>query len=198
MGLKGPWSLIFPQTSKKVEKLATREIALVVGHPDGEGAKGERDYNTEIAYQMAAILEDKGADVYIHFHTISSYGARQREMRRAVKAELPNCDCCIELHYNAYYKESANGHEFFYRGSRLLAECFQQRFADAFEWSKPRSGGVKPLMSGDGAGFLREAPAWACLVEPFFITNDKEKQFFTDHKDVLAEVYCDAIQDFLS
>jgi N-acetylmuramoyl-L-alanine amidase len=53
-------------------------------------------------------------------------------------------------------------------------------------------------MSGDGAGFLREAPAWACLVEPFFITNKAEKQFFTDHKDELAECYCDAIEDFLT
>jgi N-acetylmuramoyl-L-alanine amidase len=177
--------------------LENKQIALVKGH-FLDGATGEEEYNTDIAYKMAALLEQRGADVYIHWHQISSYGARQREMRRAVKEKLPDCACCVELHYNAFHKESVNGHEFFYRGSKRFAECFQQRFSDAFEWSTARCGGVKPLMSGDGAGFLREAPAWACLVEPFFITNKAEKQFFTDHKDELAECYVDAIEDFLT
>jgi N-acetylmuramoyl-L-alanine amidase len=177
--------------------LKNKEVALVVGHPDGEGAKGERAYNTEIAYLMADKLEKLGAVVYIHWHHISSYGSRQREMRRAVKEKLPECECCIELHYNAFYKESAHGHEFFYRGSRRLAETFHKHFSKAFEWSTARSGGVKPLMSGDGAGFLKEAPAWACLVEPFFVTNNAEKQFFTDHQDELAQCYVDSIEDFL-
>jgi N-acetylmuramoyl-L-alanine amidase len=181
-----------------MSKLQNQEVALVVGHPDGEGAIGERDYNTSLAYKMADLLESRGATVYIHWHHISSYGARQREMRRAVKEKLPDCACCIELHYNAYHKESAHGHEWFYRGSRRLAQCFESRFSKALEWSKPRSGGVKQHTSGDGAGFLEQAPAWACLLEPFFITNKAEKQFFENHQDELAECNVDSIEDFLT
>jgi N-acetylmuramoyl-L-alanine amidase len=180
-----------------MKTLEGKEISLVIGHC-GDGATGEESYNTDIAYKMAGLLESRGADVLIHHHHIVSYGARQRAMREAIKEQQPDCACCIELHYNAYHKESVSGHEFFYRGSKKLAKCFQKRFSKAFPFSTARCGGVKPLMSGDGSGFLREAPAWACLLEPFFFTNKAEKQFFEDHQDELSECNVDAIEDFLT
>jgi N-acetylmuramoyl-L-alanine amidase len=178
-------------------KLNSKQVTLVVGHPEGDGAPGERAYNTDLAYLVAEKLERLGADVYIHWHTIHSYETRMDVMRDAVNEQQPDCECCVEFHYNAYHKESANGHEFFYRGCKRLADCFEKHFSKAFPWSHARSGGVKPLMSGNGSGFLKEAPAWACLVEPFFFTNKKEMEFFAENKEELAVVYTESIEEFI-
>ena len=51
-------------------------------------------------------------------------------------------------------------------------------------------------MDKNGAGFLRNARGWACLVEPFFITNPAEKAFFAARHAELAEVYCIGLARF--
>jgi N-acetylmuramoyl-L-alanine amidase len=182
-----------------MSKLQNKQIALVVGHERGGGAAGERSYNLALAIIMRDILEERCAAVYVHKHHEKSYGVRQDEMRAAVKEALPDCACCIELHYNSYESPNAQGHEFFYRGCKRIAECFRDRFQEDFPWSRGRqSNGIMKQITGNGSGFLRKAPAWACLVEPFFESNAKEREYFMGHQAKLATSYCNAIEDFLT
>jgi N-acetylmuramoyl-L-alanine amidase len=175
-----------------------KEIALIVGHEPGGGARGEREYNIAIANIMRDTLESQGHKVYIHYHKTKSYGRRQTEMRDAVMEELPHCAVCVELHYNGYHDPSANGHEYLYRGSRKLAEAFRNDFQAEFPWSKARrNSGILHQPTGNGAGFLKKAPAWAVIVEPFFESNEKENEYFTGHQTKLADCYCKSLNHFL-
>jgi len=185
--------------AKDMKKLTNKQIAIVVGHEVGGGSKGEREYQCKVASHMEDLLEDLGASVYVHTHTIKAYDVRQRIMRREVLTNLPNSDCTIELHYNSFDLESANGHEFFYRGAQGLAECFRDEWQAAFPNSVARrSNGIEKRTRGDGAGFLKHSPSWACLVEPFFESNDDEWDFFKDKHLEVAEVYVRAIARFLT
>jgi N-acetylmuramoyl-L-alanine amidase len=180
-----------------MKNLYNREVALVVGHTPHAGAEGEWDWNTTVAAFMVVELESLGIEVYSHKHTIQSYGARQDEMAKKVKYHLPNCEVVIELHYNAYSKSSANGHEFLFNATPSLSAALQKRFSNEYPWSVARSGGVKQRSSGDGAGFLIKAPAASCITEPFFITNPKEKEFFEGLAEEVAGIYVLGICDFL-
>jgi N-acetylmuramoyl-L-alanine amidase len=99
-----------------MDNLTGKNVAIIVGHEPGGGAAGERAYNMALSVIMRDILRDNGAHVYLHTHHTKAYGQRMREMRAAIKLMMPDCDACVELHFNGYYKESANGHEFLYRG----------------------------------------------------------------------------------
>ena len=176
-----------------------KQIALIVGHEPGGGARGEREYNIAIAKIMQDTLEGEGHKVYVHYHQTRGYGRRQTEMKDAVNKMLPDCDVCVELHYNGYDDPSANGHEFLYRGSRKLAECFRNDFQNTFDWSTARrNNGILHQPTGNGAGFLKKAPAWAVIVEPFFESNSKEREYFFSHQTKLSDSYCRSINQFLS
>jgi N-acetylmuramoyl-L-alanine amidase len=147
---------------------------------------------------MRDTLAEQGYDVYIHYHTVRSYGRRQDEMREAIKSKQPDCAVCVELHYNGYSNPAANGHEFLYRGSKRLAGCFRDEFQKDFSWSTARrDNGLLHQPVGNGAGFLKKAPAWAVIVEPFFESNVRENDYFTTHQTKLADSYCRAINCFL-
>ena len=109
-------------------------------------------------------------------------------MRAAIKSAQPNNFVCVELHYDAVSWSSPNGHHFQYLGSKELATCFAQTWQKRFPQSNPRGDnkkGIKYNPRGNGAGFLRKAPGWAVLTEPFFISNPQEKEFYKDkHKEV--------------
>lgn len=180
-----------------MDNLIGRKIAIVVGHEPGGGAEGERSFNMSLSVIMRNRLVSSGADVYIHHHKIRSYGARQDAMRDAVNDNMPDCDVCVELHFNSYDKEAAHGHEFLYNGSKALAEAFRDEFQASFPWSTARADdGIKHTPTGRGSGFLRKAPAWAVLVEPFFDSNKKEHDYFTGRQTCLAETYCEGLDTF--
>ena len=182
-----------------MKNLKDKNIAIIVGHEPGGGAAGERSYNAALAVIMRDTLRKHGANVYLHQHHTKGYGQRMREMRAAILSKMPHCDACIELHFNSYYKESAHGHEFMFRGSRSLAEAFRDEFQLSFPNSTPRAdNGIRHSPTGRGAGFLKQAPAWAVLVEPFFGSNHDESQFFMGRQTCLAETYCRGLNKFFS
>ena len=172
--------------------LRDKQIAIVVGHQPGGGAVGERSYNKKVANHMRSILATYGAEVFVYEHSIKSYGARQRAMKAAVAEALPECFVVFELHYDGYLpRPSAAGHHFKYRGAEALAKFTQQEWVRRFPRSRPRfDKGIHHCTSGNGSGFLREAPGWAILTEPFFITNAAEKAFFANRHREIANVYC--------
>ena len=171
------------------------EIAVIPGHQPGGGAQGERIYNKKVARFMQSICESKGATIFYYEHKIRAYGARQDDMRTAVKAALPNCFMVHELHYDGYKpRPEAAGHHFKYRGAKKLAQFTQEEFLSHFPQSHARSWNAAPGLhhctSGNGAGFLKKAPGWAILTEPFFITNPAERAFFKGREEELALIYC--------
>ena len=185
-------------TLPKRSGLKGKQIGIVVGHEPGGGASGERTYQKIVGKHMVEILEAEGAKVFYYEHKLKSYGARQRAMKVAVKNALPDCWSVIELHYDGYKPSpSASGHHFQYRGAKVLASAIRDEFQKRYPQSKAREdNGIKHNPKGNGAGFLRESPGWACLVEPYFITNPGEKVFFKDKHRDLAEVYCIGLSKF--
>lgn len=178
--------------------LQDKEIAIVIGHEPGGGAEGERSYNLKVANHMRSILATYGARVFVYQHSIKSYGARQRAMNEAVAAALPECFIVFELHFDAYIpRPEASGHHFKYRGAEALARFTQQEWVRRFPRSRPRvDNGLHHCTTGNGSGFLKEAPGWAVLTEPFFITNSEEKSFFANRHKEIADVYCTAAAQF--
>jgi len=173
------------------------EITIMRGHPMNEGARGETEYNEKLIGYMEEILTSRGYDVYVHNHTVSSYGTRQDNMASAVGQHQPHCKVVFEAHYNSYSDESAHGHEFLYGYTKSLAESVQRAFTSKYPRSTPRSGGVKQVISGNGAGFLIKAPAASLIAEPFFESNHEEWDFFKDRQYELALVYTEGIIDYL-
>lgn len=173
------------------------QIAIVRGHPMGEGARGETAWNEILCDHMVSQLTERGADVYVHNHTVSSYGRRQDIMRDAVNRELPDCKVVLEAHYNSYSKPSACGHEFLFANTSALAKAIQKRFSAKYPWSKARGGGVQQVLSGNGAGFLIKAPAASVITEPFFESNQNEMAEFRTAQAEVAAIYVRGIEDYL-
>jgi N-acetylmuramoyl-L-alanine amidase len=87
----------------------------------------------------------------------------------------------------------------FIGGSRRLAEAFRDEFQLAFPESRARAeNGIHHAPSGRGAGFLKQAPAWAVLVEPFFGSNPEEAALFMGSQTKLARAYCKGLNKFFA
>ncbi len=176
------------------------EIALVIGHEPGGGASGERSWNIKCAKFLKRKLEKRGASVIIYYHKIRSYSARQNAMRSAVKRLQPNNKICIEFHYDAVSSKYPNGHHFQYVSTKgkLLASAFRDQWQKRYPQSRTRRGstGIYKNTKGNGAGFLKKAPGYATLLEPFFRSNPAEWAFFKDKHEEVSSVYDAAIVQF--
>ena len=181
--------ILAPSSPTLDENLRGMQIAVVVGHEPGGGAKGERAWNIKVAKEMKIIGDLAGANVQIFHHKLKSYGARQAAMAKRIKKFDP--DAVLELHYDSYPKRpSAHGAHFQYRGAENLAFAMRDEWHNAFPDSKLlREEGVMKNMRGNGAGFLRAMPVWAILCEPFFISNPEEAEFFKYRWVDVAETY---------
>lgn len=177
-------------------------IALWIGHEPGGGTSGERTWNIKLAKQLKADGERRGAEVRIYFHRIASYGRRQAAMRfktqeEARKGFVPNI--MLELHYDAVKSTRPNGFHFQFRGARILATAMSLSFHAHFPNRKKRyDGGLRKNMNGRGAGFMKQAPYWAVLCEPFMNSNPAERAFFIDKIPEVSVAYLDGISNGLS
>jgi N-acetylmuramoyl-L-alanine amidase len=185
-------------TSSPTPTLAGKHVCLVIGHEPGGGTKGERKWNIKVATLLAPKLEALGATVFIYTHRTASYTSRCNEMRTGVKKHMPDADCVILMHYNAFDKKSANGHEFHYYGTPALAKCFRDSWQAAYPWSRPRQvNGILHNPNGRGSQMLQKAPAAAVLLEPFFRSSPKESNILLDDHENVATSYSNAISNFL-
>lgn len=193
--LPGISSLI--STSPAQSLLTGKQIALIPGHEPGGGAEGERDWNIDVALHMDVALRNLGADPMIYYHTTRSYSQRMIEMSKAIKKEQPNNWACVELHYDAVDIPGPSGHHFQYLGSKLLAECFRDVWQVKYPNSRPRrDDGIMHNTQDNGAGFLRQAPGWAVLCEPFFHSNRAELAYYQGKQKEVAYVYVKALKLF--
>lgn len=173
-------------------------FAVAPGHEPGGGAPGERGWNVRCAKALARLLVASGARVYYYEHREKEYARRQAEFAAAVEREVPGCLAVVELHYDDVPDApAAAGHCFQYRGSRELAECMRDAWQARFPNSRPRhDNGILRNLTGNGSGFLRMAPGWACLTEPYFRSNPAEWAFYKDRAEEVAEVYALGLAGF--
>ena len=178
--------------------LSGKKVFLVVGHEPGGGAEGERDWNIEVAQRLESKLRGRGAFVITYEHKVRAYGQRCDEMRDACLTQMPDADCVILMHYNAYSDPNAHGHEFHYGGVKSLAESIRDAWQEAFPNSKARQDdGILHNTDSNGSLMIRSAPAACCLLEPFFISNPDEKEQFSNAHQEVADVYANGIGHYL-
>ena len=169
---------------------------LVIGHEPGGGARGERAWNIKVADSLKCKLKCLGIDSIIYEHRTKSYHKRCLEMRDCAKIHNP--DCVLLMHYNSFSDSSANGHEFHYRSFPHFAKAIRDAWQERYPWSRPRqNNGILKNVSGRGSSMIRLAPAPACLTEPFFESNSKERSILIDDFHGVAEVYAKGIFNFL-
>ena len=179
--------------------LTGRYVALVVGHEPGGGAWKEREWNLVVADLTAQKLRDMGAEVYIHLHRTKNYSLRMEEMRAGIKKHAPKAECVLSLHYNGVDYPEAHGHEFHYRSVPAFAKAIRDSWQKHFPWSKARRvNGIFENRAYRGWLMLKVAPAAACLVEPFFISNPEEKTKIFESQEEVANVYAEGILNFLT
>lgn len=154
------------------------KVAVVIGHTSKEkGAYSkhfeahEFDFYSKIAEQL------EGVDVFEHNASISGYITRQKAT--AKKLNAGNYDLVIELHFNSFFDDSANGCETLYyfksKHGKYYAELFSEVLND-YTGIKLRNGGIKALANRGDRGFAAvyypKAPA--ILIEPFFGSNKSD------------------------
>lgn len=176
--------------------LEGKRVGLVIGHEPGGGAPGERDWNLAVAEILAEKLQDRGAFVLVYEHKTRAYSRRCREMRSALIDK--DLDCILLMHYNSFSKASANGHEFHYRSFPAFAASIRDSWQKSYPWSVARrDNGILKNTKAAGSGMIRMAPAAACLTEPFFQSNPKERGALIDDHEGAASAYCEGITNFL-
>lgn len=180
-------------------------IAICVGHSRGDkgarsvGGVSEWDYNRDLGMRIRNLLMDRGMTAcFIDRYAQASYGRAMDYLSAHLKSM--RVECAVELHFNAA-SPSAAGHEWLYwhasNPGRALARCLDESMAARFE-RHPRRG-IKPIGLGKddrGAGFLQKTHCPAAIAEPFFGTNAESWAFFNDHRQDLAEVIADGIDQW--
>jgi N-acetylmuramoyl-L-alanine amidase len=188
-----------------------QEVAICVGHTvsgKGSGAqnkyaviKDENKWNDEVAFLLRDILTRRGASPQIYYRTDGGYSTFVMNQSKEMRAAQPNCECAIELHYNAAEATTANGCEFLCysdSGTRLareLADAYKAQFSDM---TLRRDNGVYRVSSGNGVGWLKRVPPPAVIAEPFFSSNQQEMIFFDVKKQELAMAYARGILNFVT
>lgn len=157
----------------------------------------EHTFNKEVGHAAADILRKKGHTV----HVVDKYnGGSYSSAICWLSDHLAKLGVtvAVELHFNSA-GPFAEGHEWLHwfrstKGQRL-ASCFNESFKQAFPDAKVR--GVKPADKEDrGSLFLRVTRCPAIILEPFFGSNKKETELYTNNKQKLAAVYADALEDY--
>lgn len=186
-------------------------VAILVGH-SRSGDKGasswdstesEWSYNNDIAKRTKRILKDYPIKVSV----FNKYpGDTYSEAIRKLAQDLNTLsfDLVIELHFNSFANNNANGYENLYwhssKKALKAASLIQQSFKDLFpEQHKDRK--VKPILylNQRGALILKTTKAPTVICEPFFGSNKSEWKFFKSPKgrNTLAKAYAKAITTFL-
>ena len=154
------------------------KVALVVGHH--EKAKGayskwlkirEWDFYNEVVQFI------DNADVFRHDPNISGYVTRIKDT--AKRLDEGNYDLVIELHFNSFFDESANGCETLYyfknKQTRDISFLFSQMINNKTS-IKIRGNGIKALSNRNDRGFasVYHPKANTILIEPFFGSNKSD------------------------
>lgn len=171
-----------------------RKVALIVGHrPDAPGAVSrdgltEYDYNSKVVARVAELLRESSVVEPVIVH-------------RGSYATLPNdvnatgADFAISFHANGYSNALATGTEALYwhsstKGAAMAAVLLREML----QALGLRDRGIKPITSGERGSRILKGTAMPCvIVEPFFLTNQQDKQIAVSKQDALVDAYVRAI-----
>lgn len=180
-------------------------IAICVGHSRGdEGAVSvdgvsEWHYNRKLGQIILTDLRERGFEVMlVDRYAQAGYGRAMDYLAASLKSR--KVEAAIELHFNAAASDKATGHEWLHWHAsvpgRSLAQCLQRRMVETFPEHKNR--GIKPVraLAENGGGFLKKTHCPAVICEPFFGTNPNDWQLGTAHRDLLARLIADGIDDW--
>lgn len=173
------------------------KLGVVVGHTrEAQGAQmpsglSEYLYNTDVARLMHNYAKTTGrVDVEIIFRDgVGLSGAYAKALRA-------NCDCVIELHFNAFNKTAAGSETLSTTDSRdqEFAKIVQSFICGVFTRTG-QSRGVRVLTkTARGGSNIYSFPSGPnCLVEPFFGDNPVEADMAMKRKQAYANHLVDAV-----
>lgn len=167
-----------------------QRLVLCVGHSRANdrgavswnGNHTEWTYNRTLAHFINLYL-DEAIDVTI----IDKYkGDSYTEAMANLKLSVDPLDAMlvVELHFNAYKSQEANGYEALYwhssKHGKQAADAFIQSMDSSFPDNTNR--GTKAIKENNerGARFLRMLNAPCVILEPFFGTNQREWEMFQE------------------
>lgn len=183
------------------------KLGLIVGHEKkAQGAVmapphsiTEYAYNRDIALlakQFSLIEKFRHIEVEIFYRDgIGIFGAFK-------KVKAANCDCVIELHFNAANKKAIGTETLCSNEAtdKQFAYIVQQRVEKVFDRIDGGAGdrGVKVLSNGDrGSGSVVSYPGKAnCLVEPFFGDTPSEANMAVNRKTQYAKALLEAANEW--
>ena len=181
-------------------------IAILIGHSRGDGGAvstsgvNEWNFNKPVGVLVADMLSERGIDaVCISSYAQASYTTAMRHL--ATHLRSIGARAAVELHFNSGDSPKARGHEWLHWGTsvagRALARSLDIRMAE--RWPQSLRRGLKPIATEQdrGGGFLRRTHCPAVIAEPFFGSNAMEWAYFSEHRQELAQVIADGIDDWL-
>jgi len=118
----------------------------------------------------------------------------------ATQLNVFKVDFAVELHFNSADSPLANGYEFLYwhksKRSKQICELFRGVFTKKYPSHNDR--GIKGLtQESRGALFTRLTSMPAVILEPFFGSNKREWEYFSESRGAMMDLvnaYADAIE----
>jgi N-acetylmuramoyl-L-alanine amidase len=179
-------------------------IAICVGHSRGDGGAvsvggvSEWNYNRKLGGLIYRDLLDRGFDaMLVDRYAQTGYGRAMEALAASLNSQC--VELAVELHFNSSDAASATGHEWLYWHTsvpgRALAQCLDRRMVETFPEHKRR--GLKAIFGADRGGtFLRKLRCPAVICEPYFGSNPRDWSLAMAHRDLLARVIADGIDDW--
>ena len=167
-----------------------QRLVLAVGHSRAndkgavswDGTYTEWAYNRTLAHFINLYLDESIDVTIIDKYKGDSYTEAMANLKLGV--DPLGADLVVELHFNAYKSQEANGYEALYWHTSLRGRTAADAFIDVFETCFPDNlnRGAKPVTDTNqrGARFLRTLKAPCVILEPFFGSNPKEWEMFND------------------
>ena len=158
------------------------KCCLVVGHRwDDKGAENrtlgltEFDFNYQLAAKIYDAAKDKKDLKVVIVYRDGSYS------KLPAKIELFKPNFVVSMHCNAFNGSTTGCETLYYKDNDIAKQMAQIMQSEICETLPQKDRGIKPKRSEDRGGLLlKESPAPAIIVEPFFIDNTKEKFFQID------------------
>lgn len=172
-------------------------IGLVIGHTVLGADKGARspflgmsesEYWKKVTQQLPWYYNGNTIVVYAHSNDPKlDYYKRQKGTAEAMNKQ--NFDFVVELHFNSFSKDSANGTECLYFDKSSKGKLIAATFAETTSHiANTKLRGVVPIdgNSARGGRFLTMQKAPAIIYEPFFGSNQNDCAIFEDIDTVKA------------
>ena len=151
------------------------KIALVVGHDSvSRGAYGnegvsEWDFNSNLVHSMATMkMFPEEHEIFVFYRSADINGYTNQIIDLHKRIDKLGCEVSIELHFNSFSSNKAQGHEVLYcsQSGKQVAEIMN----DALDEHLPTSNrGVKKVdMRDNGGGFCCRGASYAIILEPYF------------------------------